>query len=264
MERYALDGEPVNSVLNHSFRPVAAIAVSAPPPTRIQVMHLSTRQRLAGAAALLLSIAPASRAQSSTTDSAVVEPAMRVTPRAVWGYVRVAGDFGGDRLVQFQYTDGTSSSVDAGRGISFAGGFVTHVLASSAGSLDAQLGGGIKYQTMPQTSNQDAHWLRVPLDASLAWRSTSGFGAGAGATMHVLNKFSASGDVANGSISFDPAVGPVAFVEYGKAEWQIDLRYTSLRYSAASRAGTLSASSVGVGVTWQFARDRREPSDSAR
>lgn len=226
-------------------------------------MNLLTPRRLAGAATLLVSLASAAGAQASTSDSAVTTSVAPVTARPIWGYVRVAGEFGGDRLVQFQYSNGSSSNVDAGRGITLVGGFVTHVLAPDAGSLDAQLGAGIKYQTIQQAGNQDAYWLRVPVDASLAWRSRNGFGAGAGATMHVLNSFHASGDVANGSISFDPAIGPTAFVEYGKAEWQIDLRYTAMQYKAGSGGGTLSASSVGVGLTWQFARERRSQSNSA-
>jgi hypothetical protein len=234
------------------------------PPNQIQAMHRSTRHALAGAAALFVSLASTAAAQISTSDRAVAAPATRVIPRAVWGYFRFAGEFGGDRLVQFQYTDGSNANVNAGRGITFVGGLVTHVHATSAGSLDAQFGGGIKYQTVPEASNQNAHWLRVPLDASLAWRSKSGFGAGAGATMHVLNSFSASGAVANESISFDPAIGPVAFVEYGKSAWQIDLRYTSLQYTAGSGGGALSASSLGVGVTWQFARERRIGSEKTR
>lgn len=193
-------------------------------------------------------------AQATTTDSAKVVSATPTSSRPVWAYVRVAGESGGDALGTIYFSNGTQSEVQAGGGIDIVGGMVFRAISTNAGGLDAQLGAGIKWRTIPDNTNQSASWLRVPVDASLAWRASNGFGLGAGTTVHLANKFTAEGSALNTSVSFDPSFGKVAFLEYGRRDWQVDLRYTHVKYTSSNPRGTLDASNIGVGFTWQFAR----------
>lgn len=189
-----------------------------------------------------------------TTRAATPAQSTAISSRPVWGYVRFAGDYGGDALGTVYFTDGSKSDIQAGGGIDLVAGVVFRPVDTPAGGLDAQLGAGVKWRTIPNNSNQDANWVRVPVDATLAWRTASGFGLGAGTTIHLANTFSGSGAVFNSSVSFDPSFGKVAFLEYGRREWQIDLRYTHLTYTSSNPRSTLDASNIGVGLTWQFGR----------
>lgn len=194
------------------------------------------------------------RAQVSADSAKAASPTIPSPARPVWGYVRIAGESGGDALGTIYFTDGSKSDVQAGGGLDIVGGLVYRPISTAAGGLDAQLGAGIKWRTIPENTNQSASWLRVPVDASLAWRAANGFGIGAGTTVHLANTFKAEGAVLSSSVSFDPSFGKVAFLEYGRREWQIDLRYTHVKYTSTNPRSTLDASNIGVGFTWQFGR----------
>jgi hypothetical protein len=79
------------------------------------------------------------------------------------GFIRLGGDFGGDPVIQFVYSDGTTPDLEAGRG-------PWSLPASRCSCPDRAAGdGGVKYTSIPPAGNQDASWLRYPLEGVLLY-----------------------------------------------------------------------------------------------
>ncbi|NIR63950.1 MAG: hypothetical protein GWO08_02915, partial [Gammaproteobacteria bacterium] len=100
------------------------------------------------------------------------------------------------------FSDGSSSSINAGDGLVFAAGaayFLKPELAIQ-GTL------GWKYQTIQQNTDGDAYLNRFPLEATVQY-SPSNFRIGAGITYHLNPKLHASGVLAPAETSFDNALG---------------------------------------------------------
>ena len=184
-------------------------------------------------------------------DSTSYSPRLR-------GQLRLAGEHGGEKVLEFEYEDGSTPDVIAGGGLSFTLGAAYRALETRAGGLDAQVAVGIKYRTIPEASNQSAEWKRYPLEGMLVFRSKRGFGVGAGATMHLGNALEVSGEVANAKLEFDNAPGVVVQAEYALKGVTFDARYTAMKYTLANAtsgsSGSIDASNIGIGVTLVFGR----------
>jgi hypothetical protein len=168
------------------------------------------------------------------------------------GVIRLAGDYGGEKIGEFQYSDGSTPDVVAGGGLVFTGGAAYTMLARGLSSLDAQVNVGVKYRTIPPADNQEASWLRFPLEGLLFWRTPIGLRLGAGATVHLHNTLSASGAVLNDKVEFENTPGVLLQAEYVRRNIGFDLRYTSLKYSVADASGNIDASSIGAGLSFFF------------
>jgi hypothetical protein len=192
-------------------------------------------------------------AQDSTMRVAVPATATTPVPR-LRGMARFGLENGGDKVVQFEYADGSTPDVTAGGGLHVSLGAALRMLQARAGGLDAQLGVGLKYRTIPPATNQDATWLRVPIDGLLMFRSARGFGVGAGATVHVGNALRTSGEVSNARLEFDSSPGVLVQAEYAWRGAIFDLRYTALEYTLSGTEETVDASSVGIGIGFMFGR----------
>ena len=177
--------------------------------------------------------------------------------QAFTAFVRMGGDFGGDQVIQFQYEDGSTPDIDAGRGILLAGGGVLRLFAAAGQSVDLLASVGIKYTTIPPATNQDASWLRIPLEGMLRYGTPFGLRVGGGVALHVANVLKASGEAANARVEFETKPGFLVHVEYGRDRWAVDLRYTALEYEVSSGgSGTVNANSIGGGFTFLFGRGR--------
>ena len=200
------------------------------------------------ALALALTLAFATPAAAQQAASADTTPRLR-------GMARFGLEHGGDEVLQFEYEDGSKPKVIAGGGLHLSVGAAYRAIQTNAGGLDAQLGLGLKWRTIPPADNQEANWLRFPVDAMLMFRSTRGFGIGAGATAHLANALKVSGDVADGKLEFGSGPG---FVVQGEYAWRgaiVDLRYTAIQYELADVAAEkIDASNIGIGVTVMFGR----------
>jgi hypothetical protein len=169
------------------------------------------------------------------------------------GIVRVGGDFGGDKVLQFQYADGSSPSVTAGGGLLVSGGGALELLGSADQALDLQASVGLKYRTIPPASNQNATWARFPVEGLLMYRTPFGLRFGGGAALHVRNVLEASGAALNDRVEFKSAPGFLGQAEYGFGKWALDLRYTVMNYEVSNGGtGTVSANSLGAGLTYAF------------
>ena len=169
------------------------------------------------------------------------------------GVFRLGGEYGGERVVEFEYEDGSTPTVTAGGGLVLTGGGVVGLMNRGSHALDAQLNIGLKYRTIPPATNQDVTWLRFPVEGLLFYRAPMGVRLGAGATVHLRNVMEASGGVLNERVEFKNNPGFLLQAEYLRSNWAFDLRYTMLDYELSSGgSGTVDASSIGGGVSFFF------------
>jgi hypothetical protein len=169
------------------------------------------------------------------------------------GIVRVGGDAGGDKVLQFQYADGSTPSVPAGGGLLVSGGGALQLLGSADQALDLQGSVGLKYRTIPPASNQNATWARFPVEGLLMYRTPFGLRLGGGAAVHLHNVLEASGAALNDRVEFKNTPGFLGQAEYGFGKWALDLRYTTMKYEASQGGtGTVSANSLGAGLSYAF------------
>lgn len=169
------------------------------------------------------------------------------------GTARVGADFGGDPVLEFQYSDGSTPEVTAGGGVLFTAGGVYEAYRARGHRIDAQLSVGVKYRTIPPATNQEATWLRFPVEALAFYGSPSGLRLGAGPTVHLGNSLETSG-MANGNVEFRAKPGMLLQAEFVRKTFAFDVRYTALTYESASNGETLDASSIGAGMSIFFGR----------
>jgi hypothetical protein len=170
----------------------------------------------------------------------------------VRGIVRLGGDFGGDKVLSFEYTDGSTPDVEAGGGILFSGGGAMQLLEKKGQALDVEASVGVKYRTIPEASNQSVTWMRFPVEGLLMYRSPVGLRAGGGVSMHFGNVLEADGSAANGRVEFKTTPGYVVQTGFGRGAWALDLRYTLMKYEVAGAAEKVNANSLGAGLSWSF------------
>ena len=174
--------------------------------------------------------------------------------RPVHGIIRVGGEYGGDKLLEFEYEDGSTPDVTAGGGLLLSLGAGAQLARLGSGFLDAQVAAGFKWRTIPPADNQDANWIRFPVEGLLFYRFPAGFRLGAGATVHLANTFKSSGAVLNDKVEFENTPGVVVQAEYIRGNVSFDLRYTMLEYEVKSNGATVDASSIGVGIGFVFGK----------
>jgi hypothetical protein len=174
------------------------------------------------------------------------------------GVGRFGLEYGGDKVVEFTYEDGSTPNVTAGGGLVLTLGGVAEVSRFGEHALDAQLNMGLKWRTIPAATNQDANWLRFPIEGLLFYRAPKGFRLGAGATVHVRNVLKASGEVLNDKVEFATKPGFILQADYIRKNLGFDVRYTMLDYEVEpSGSGSIDASSIGVGMSFFFGRGAR-------
>ena len=188
------------------------------------------------------------------TASISLVPACASAQIAFHGIASFGLEYGGDKLGEFEYEDGSTPDVTAGGGLLLTLGGGAQVARLGRNALDAQLSAGLKWRTIPASTNQDANWLRLPVEGLLFFRAPAGFRVGAGATVHLQNAFKASGSVLNEKIEFRNTPGFLLQAEYIRKNLAFDVRYTMLDYEAESGGGKIDASSIGVGMSFLFGR----------
>ena len=169
------------------------------------------------------------------------------------GTARIGGDFGGEKVLQFQYSDGSTPDVPAGAGLMFSIGAVIEAYRSGGHAAEAQLNAGWKYRTIPPAANQTAEWSRIPVEALVMYRAPAGLRLGGGVAMHLANTLEASGDVVNDKVTFKSEPGFVVQAEYSFRRMSFDLRYTLMTYKVETGGtGDVDASSFGGGLSYWF------------
>jgi hypothetical protein len=202
-------------------------------------------------------------AVAAATISAL--PATSQAQNRLHGMARFGLEYGGDRVVEFTYEDGSTPKVTAGGGLLLSVGGGAEVARFGAHTLDAQLNAGLKWRTIPAATNQDANWLRFPVEGMLFYHAPKGFRLGAGATVHLRNVLKASGEVLNDKVEFKNTPGFLLQADYIRKNVAFDLRYTAMDYEVESSGGSINASSVGLGISYFFGRSSSAtgPTDGA-
>lgn len=164
---------------------------------------------------------------------------------------RMGGDFGGEKVMEFEYEDGSTPDVKAGNGFLLTAGGVASLLTRAGHGVDAQVNVGLKYSTIPPANNQEVTWLRFPVEGILYYRTPKGIRLGAGTAVHLANSIKASGGVVNGSVDFKATPGLLLQAEYMHKNMAFDLRYTAMEYEVSKGgSGTVGASSFGAGFSF--------------
>jgi hypothetical protein len=166
-----------------------------------------------------------------------------------WRGVFVFGaDFGGDSLVNVTYANGARASVEAGRGIILGGGAVWTMMPG----LELQTTLSYKFTTIPQATNGDVTWTRIPLEIAVfqrleKWRYGGGITFQSGASLE------GSGLAAPATSSFATATGLIL-----EGDWQpndkysLGLKYTSISYKSTTFNSTANGSSTGLTMNMFF------------
>ena len=176
------------------------------------------------------------------------------------GVARLGGEYGGEKVIQFEYEDGSTPDVTAGGGLVLTGGGVFTLMTRGAHAVDGQVNIGLKYRTIPPATNQDVTWLRFPLEGLLFYRMPAGIRLGAGGTVHLRNVMEASGGVLDSRLEFKNSPGLLLQAEYVRRNVSFDLRYTAMEYEVSSGgSGTVDASSIGGGVSFFFGGSSQTP-----
>jgi hypothetical protein len=184
-------------------------------------------------------------------------PTAAAAQARVRGLASIGAEMGGDKVLQFTYDDGSTPDVPAGSGLLLSGGVVIDAARTPRYSVEAQLTAGLKFRTIPPATNQDATWLRFPLEG-LVFLKLPEFRLGGGVTTHLANTLKASGAVLNDEVTFKPGAGFILQAGYLRKDFGFDVRYTALDYEVdRGGSGTLNASSLGVGMTYFFRSKRR-------
>lgn len=164
------------------------------------------------------------------------------------GLMMINADFGGDTLVDITYTDGSTADIDAGRGITLGGG----VNWNLSDDFILQTTAAWKFTTIPQASNGDLTWTRIPLEA-IAYYNIEKLRIGAGVIYHMSNRLKGTGFASGATQDFDNALGTVVGFEYLMTPgMSINVRYTMISYTPAGTSFEVDGNSIGLGVNFYF------------
>lgn len=167
------------------------------------------------------------------------------------GVLGLGVEFGGDDLLQLTYSDGSTSSLEAARGVSVAVGGLYHAFRTEAHRIEVQGTIALKYGTLKAASNQDASFIRYPLEL-LAFYGYEPFRVriGGGLAYHLAPNISAEGSLLNADVDLDNALGGVLQADYLiSPSFAVGIRYTFLEYKGTGTTATADASAVGVNLT---------------
>ncbi len=164
--------------------------------------------------------------------------------QAVTPVVEVGLYAGGDELVDVQFVNGPSQSIDAGGLIDLSAGLLLPV----SDSVDMQLSLGYRFDSI-DASNGRIDWSRFPLEAKVffnAQRSRVGLGV----TFH-LNPVLEGRGAASGRLAYDDAAGVV--LEWDYTGWEhayLGLKYTAIEYAVATQR--VNGNSLGLVLGYRF------------
>jgi len=160
----------------------------------------------------------------------------------------IHADFGGDTLVEVSYDDGSTSSIEAGGGITFGGGATWRM----SDLFIVQATAAWKTETLPSASNGSADWDRFPVEV-IGLLQIDKFRIGMGLTYHLFGKLKGDGILSSASADFDNATGSVVTFEYvSKDRLSYVFRQTIIDYTPAGTSTILNGNSAGIGINMHF------------
>ncbi len=159
-------------------------------------------------------------------------------------------EFGGDKLIDVTYSDGSKSNIEAGRGIILGGGVNIDLTETKPHTFEAQATLGVKWTSTKQATDGSVDWYRFPLELISFYRNTEkDFRIGGGLVYQFGNELKGSKDASNASAKFDNSTGYVIEGDYflgTEKNMSIGLRYTGISYNPRiSGAGAVNGNSYG-------------------
>ncbi len=158
--------------------------------------------------------------------------------------------FGGDELARATYTNGNTTSVDAGALISFGIGAGFDL----APDLESRVTIGIKVDEVT-ASNGDISFTRYPIDVLFLY-NTGDWKLGGGITYHLNPKLEGGGVVTGLRAEFDDALGLLLEIDRNLGNFYIGGRITFIDYesipSATVRNATVNGDSIGIVAGMRF------------
>ncbi len=163
-------------------------------------------------------------------------------------------DFGGDKLVDVTYTDGSKSDIEAGRGVILNAGLVFDLSRTQPHTFETQLTFGWKFTSTKQASNGEISFYRWPVEIMSFYRNTEKrFRVGLGLTYQFGIEVKGTKEAALASAMFKPATGWIVESGYFVSSEEnlfLSVRHTSISYQPQISGGFINASSTGFGMTF--------------
>ena len=172
----------------------------------------------------------------------------KVSAMDVEGFGMLSADFGGDSLVgEITYSDGSTAEMNAGRGLMMGAGINAHLNAD----ILLQATASLKYQTIPQASNGNLTWIRIPLEVSALYKFDK-IRLGGGIAYHLMNNLKGTGVASAYDVDYDNALGFNALAEYMVTpKFSLTARYSVIDYTS-TLLGSANGNSFGAGFNWYF------------
>ncbi len=159
--------------------------------------------------------------------------------------------FGGEELVSVSWSDGGTSSLNAGDALSIAGGVLVEPFGGDSHVLQLQATVGYNY-TAISASNASAKLTQIPVELLAFYRyRPSYFRIGGGLQYQIDPTFESKGLGIPVPVSFGNALGVVVQGDWVFYEsFTASLRYTFLSYSPPLLSESVSGGGVAIGLTF--------------
>lgn len=191
---------------------------------------------------------PNSEAPPGTNGATAARPPFATSPREFYFLLRMLAEGGGDDLAMIEFTDGSSESLTAGGGFTFAAGAI--YLASST-PLAIEATAGFKINSIEGETSRGStvgfDFNRASLEVLASYHADH-HRFGGGVTAHVASSFRCSGIVGCSKTTADSAVGGVIQYAYSDSGplvmWDVGVRVTFIEYTFPG--GTVDGTSIGL------------------
>jgi hypothetical protein len=171
-------------------------------------------------------------------DNPLAKPQQAPAPwKPVAGVLEFALEFGGDKIAEVLFTDGSRQSVVAGQGGTIAAGLEYRATPTSPISVRGTV--GFKFLST-KADNANIGVTRIPLEVVTSYHIDKDWRVGVGVTAHTAVKFHADG--LGQDISFGSAVGGTAELAW---RW-VGVTVTPMSYSSGNTK--VNATSFGVSL----------------
>ncbi len=191
---------------------------------------------------------PNSAASPGTNGGMAARPPVVASPREIYFLLRMLAEGGGDDLAMIEFTDGSSESLTAGGGFTFAAGAI--YLASST-PLAVEATAGFKINSIEGETSRGSTvgfgFNRASLEVLASYHADH-HRFGGGVTAHLASSFRCSGIVGCSKTTADSAVGGVIQYAYSNSGplvmWDVGVRVTFIEYTFPG--GTVDGTSIGL------------------
>jgi hypothetical protein len=151
-------------------------------------------------------------------------------------------EYGGDKLLEVLFTNGSTQTIRAGQGGYIALG--GQLEFGKIKNLMFRATIGIKYNTTA-ADNANIRLTRIPINGLVYWKINQGFRLGAGISTHQSIRFRGDGFFPDANLKSNLGTR----LEFGY-KW-VAITYTAIRYKGEF-GQSVSASSIGAAISFAF------------